>query len=270
MEVPSLSLKGKVAIVTGGKRGIGKAIALTLAKAGADVAICARAVGDRSLEKAAQEIRDLGRRSLAIRADVSKKSDVESMVQQVTSELGEIDVLVNDAGVMSWGKPLIEVSEEYWDNVIDINLKGYFLCSQAVAKRMMVRKKGSIVNIASACAWTPIPGSGIYCISKAGVMMLTRNLALELAGDNIRVNGIAPGWVKTEMNSIFRPSVEIEKQIARGVPLGRLAEPEDIARVALYLASDASEYVTGHTVCADGGMIDLVASQWCTTHPMAD
>lgn len=265
MVIPSLSLKGKVALVTGGKRGIGRGVALTLAEAGADVAVCSRGVRDKALETVAKEIQQLGRRSLAIHADVSKKSDVENMVQRVTDELGEIDILVNSAGVLTWGPSVLDSDEDLWDRHIDINLKGYYLCAQAVGKRMVARKKGNIIMVTSGGAVSPVPGAGVYCVSKAGVSMLIRILALELAKYNIRVNGIAPAWVKTDMNIEIRTSSAVEKQIARAIPLGRLGEPEDMGRVAVYLASDVSEYVTGQVITADGGMIDQALSTWSTS-----
>jgi len=264
MNVPRFPLEGKVAIVTGGKRGIGKGIALSLAEAGADVAICSRVTEDGKLEAVAEEIQQFGRRSLAIRADTSQKADVENMVQRVIDGLGYIDILVNNAGVISWGQPLLEASESDWNRIIDVNLKGYFLCAQAVGKKMIDRKKGSIINVASSAGIIPLPGAGVYSISKAGVVTLTRVLALELASYNIRVNAISPSWVKTDMNIAFRPDAGAEKQIASKVPLGRLGEPEDIGRVALYLASDGSDYITGQTIVVDGGMNDLVSSRWAS------
>jgi 3-oxoacyl-[acyl-carrier protein] reductase len=258
MGIPTLSLEGKVAIVTGGKRGIGRGIALAFAKAGADVAICSRGAEDGSLEAVAKEIEQLGRRSLAIKADVSKKSDVDQMVQRVIDEFGDIDILVNNAGVIMWDQSLLEASEDDWNKIMTINLQGAFFCCQAVGKWMMERKKGNIINMCSVSAISVSPGAAIYCISKAGLWMLTRALAQELGVYNIRVNAISPGWVKTDMNIQFRRDPDAEKEIARGIPLERLGVPEDIGRVALFLASDASDYITGQSIIIDGGINDTV------------
>ena len=258
METQTFSLEGKVAIVTGAKRGIGRAIALDFAEAGADVAICSRGVEDGSLEAVAKEIEGLGRRSLAIKADVSKKIDVDNMVQRVTDEFGDIDILVNNAGVIMWNQSSLEASEDDWDKIMAINLKGAFFCCQAVGKWMVERKKGNIINMSSVSAISVSPGAPIYCISKAGLWMLTRSLAQELGVYNIRVNAISPGWVKTDMNIEYRRDPDAEKEIARGIPLARLGVPEDIGKVALFLASDASDYITGQSIVIDGGINDTV------------
>lgn len=253
MGVPSFPLPGKVAIVTGGRRGIGKAIALALAEAGADIAICDRVVEDGGLEAVAEEIQRLGRRSLAVRADITNKADVDSMVQRVVDEFGVIDILVNSAA-MNIRAPLLELGEDGWDRVINTDLKGYYLCSQAVGKRMVEQKRGSIINIASTAAIKAAAEMGAYCIAKAGVVMLTRVLALELAQYNIRVNAIAPYMVKTKFSQPLWGDPETLKQLESEIPLGRLAEPGDIIGSVLFLASDASSYITGHTIIVDGGL----------------
>lgn len=253
MGVPSFPLPGKVAIVTGGRRGIGEAIALALAEAGADIAICDRVVEDGELEAVAGEVQQLGRRSLAVRADITQKADVDSMVQRVVDEFGVIDILVNSAA-MNIRAPLLELGEDGWDRVINTDLKGYYLCSQAVGKRMVEQKRGSIINIASTAAIKAAAEMGAYCIAKAGVVMLTRVLALELAQYNIRVNAIAPYMVKTKFSQPLWGDPETLKQIESEIPLGRLAEPGDIVGSALFLASDASSYITGHTIIVDGGL----------------
>jgi NAD(P)-dependent dehydrogenase (short-subunit alcohol dehydrogenase family) len=250
--VPSLLLPGKVAIVTGGRRGIGKAVALALAEAGAYVAICGRVIADGELKAVADEIQRLGRRSLAVQADITKKADVDSLVQKVMDEFGVIDILVNNAA-MNIRAPLLELREDGWDKVIDTDLKGYYLCSQAVGKKMVEQKRGNIVNIASTAAMYTAPEMGAYCIAKAGVVMLTRVLALELAKYNIRVNAIAPSMVKTKFSEPLWRDPETLKEIEAGIPLGRVAEPGDIIGAALFLASDASSYITGHTLIVDGG-----------------
>ena len=247
---PNLSLEGQVAIVTGGGTGIGRGIALEFAKAGADVVVASRKLAN--LEKVAEEVRALGRRSLAVQTDISRKTDVDNLVQKVMGEFGAIDILVNNAAVL--GKfSLLEAPEDEWDRVIDTNLKGYYLCCQAVGKRMVERKRGNIINIASTAAFE---GGGSYNISKAGVVNFTRGLARELGRYNIRVNAIAPGWVITDMAKyIMREDPErLRREAEATIPLGRMAEPSDIASVALFLASDASSLITGQTIVVDGGL----------------
>lgn len=252
MGIPDLSLEGKVAVVTGGRQGIGKAIALTLAEAGADVVVCGRTLPD--LEKVAEEIRALGRRSLAVQTDVSRKSEVDNLVQRVEDELGTIDILVNNAGI-SGRATLFEASEDEWDRVMDVNLRGCYLCSQAVGKGMIERKKGNIISIASTDGLSAETLRMPYNISKAGVVMLTRVLARQLSSYGIRVNAIAPGWIRTEMTRLLWDYPERLKLVEAEIPLGRIAEPGEMAGVALFLASEASSYITGHTIVADGGML---------------
>jgi len=252
MNMPYFSLEGRVAIITGGGTGIGRSIALEFAKSGADVVVTSRKLAN--LEKVAEEVRALGKHSLAIQTDISRKTDVDNMVQRVMDEFGVIDILVNNAGTIVRAS-LLEHSEEDWDAVLDTNLKGYYLCSQAVGKRMVEWKKGNIINIASVRAITADTGRASYCVSKAGVPMLTRVLALELAHYNIRANAIAPGWVKTNLNEVLWGDPETYKQIAAKIPMGRWAELSEIASVALFLASDASSYMTGHTIVVDGGQL---------------
>ena len=247
---PNLSLEGQVAIVTGGGTGIGRGIALEFAKAGADVVVASRKLAN--LEKVAEEVRALDRRSLAVQTDISRKTDVDNLVQKVMGEFGAIDILVNNAAVL--GKfSLLEAPEDEWDRVIDTNLKGYYLCCQAVGKRMVERKRGNIINIASTAAFE---GGGSYNISKAGVVNFTRGIARELGRYNIRVNAIAPGWVITDMAKyIMREDPErLRREAEATIPLGRMAEPSDIASVALFLASDASSLITGQTIVVDGGL----------------
>ena len=253
MSLPNFSLEGKVAIVTGGSKGIGREIGLVFAEAGADVVVCSRGL-DSSLEDVAEEIRTLGRRSLAVPADIRKKSDVERLVQRTVEEFDVIDILVNNAGVLLVA-PFVDHSEEDWDRIMDTNLKGYYLCSQAVVKKMMEQKKGNIINMASIRSIGASRERVGYCVSKAGVVMLTRVMALEFASYNIRVNGIAPGWIKTKLNERLWSDPNIRKQIEAEIPLGYLAEPSVIAGTALFLASDISSYITGHTIVVDGGYL---------------
>ncbi len=260
--IPDFSLKGKVAIVTGGRRGIGKAIALTFAEAGADVAIGDCVIEDGELDDVAREIQRLGRRSLAIQIDVSQKTDVDNLVREVMDEFGVIDILINNAGVVIPVQVLetsevLEVSEDIWDRMIGVNLKGCYLCSQAVGKIMVKQNKGNIISMASVAGLKMAVDTAnvVYNISKAGIMMFTRVLAKELSKYNIRANAIAPGGVKTEMIRPLWSDPEIFKQIKVKIPVGRLAQPREIANVALFLASDASSYITGHTIVADGGLL---------------
>jgi NAD(P)-dependent dehydrogenase (short-subunit alcohol dehydrogenase family) len=246
------SLAGKAAIVTGGRRGIGRAIALALAEAGADVALGDRVIDDGELEKVAQEIKKLGRRALVLQADITQKGEVDNLVQKTVAEFGAIDILVNNAA-MNIRAPLLELNEEGWDRVIDTDLKGYYLCAQAAGKIMAKQKRGNIVNIASTAAMDTAPEMGAYCIAKAGVVMLTRILALELAQYNIRVNAVAPSLVKTKFSQPLWADPKTLKEIEAGIPLGRLAETEDITGAVLFLASEVSAYVTGHTLVVDGG-----------------
>jgi len=229
------------------------AIALALAEAGADIVICDRVIEDGELKAVAEEVQRLGRRSLAVQADITQKADVDSLAQRVMDEFGGIDILVNNAA-MNIMAPLLELGEDGWDRVIDTDLKGYYLCCQAVGRIMMDQKRGNIINIASTAAIKAAPEMGAYCIAKAGVVMLTRVLALELAEYNIRVNAIAPYMVKTKFSQPLWSDPETLKQLESEIPLGRLAVPGDIVGAALFLASDASSYITGHTIIVDGGL----------------
>ena len=247
MQNSSFSLDGKVAIVTGCRRGIGKAIALGFAEAGADVVCCDLITGDGELDEVAKQVRTLGRRSLVVKADVTNKIDIDNLVKQALDEFKTIDVLVNNVGVMV-RKPLMEYSEEEWDKVLDINLKSTFLCSQAVSRVMIPVKKGSIINLSSVCAVKASTTRGGYHVAKAGVSMLTRTLALEIAASNVRVNAIAPGGVKTDWNTWEWNSPENELK-----PMKRMAETREIVGGAIFLASEASSYMTGHILFMDGG-----------------
>jgi NAD(P)-dependent dehydrogenase (short-subunit alcohol dehydrogenase family) len=249
----NLGLKGKTAIVTGGRRGIGRAIAMALAGAGADLVVADIVADDGKLEEVAERIRKMRRQCLPVRADISSRADIERMAYQTIEVFGTIDILVNCAGVWIPGETLLDCPEEHWDRVIDTNLKGTYFCCQVVGKIMAAQADGNIINLSSQVGLNPGTGAGAYSISKAGIIMLTRQLALELAVKNIRVNALAPGIVKTDFNIDIWENPEAERQISRGVPLGRLAEPEDIARAALFLASEDSGYITGATIPIDGG-----------------
>ena len=248
MTLPDFSLTGRVALVTGAKRGIGRTIALTFAEAGADVVVCGRTLSD--LEKVAEEISALGRRSLAVKTNVSVKSEADSLVDRVVQEFGTIDILVNNAVVYARG-PLVELAEEDWDTTVNIGIKGYFLCAQAAARVMIEKNKGSIINMVSTAGIRPTGRQGAYSIIKAADEMMVKLLAAELAEYNIRVNGLAPTVVKTE-----NTNVELFKGFMTQLPLGRLTEVEELAAAALFLASDAASYISGHTLVVDGGRIN--------------
>jgi len=268
-----LSVTGKVAIVTGaaGERGVGRSIAIALAEAGADVAVCDNVVEahDRNLAAVAEEIAALGRRSLAIRVDVTSQSDVESMVRQVNDELGPVDILVNNAAIMQHAD-ILETDEDSWDRMMDVNLKGCYLCARAVVKGMKERRTGNIVSFSSVNALSGVAGRSSYGASKAGVIMLSRALAQELGSHNIRVNVVVPGAVETDMGlhmkydagDTARPDeldnpdrTQFGPDFAEHVPLGRPADPRELASAVLFLASDASSYITGHSLVVDGGML---------------
>jgi NAD(P)-dependent dehydrogenase (short-subunit alcohol dehydrogenase family) len=249
----NIDLTGKVAVITGGRRGIGGAIALDMATTGADIAVADIVTDDGLLEAVAAEIRKLGCRAVAVGVDISQKNQVEGMTRRVVDELGKIDILVNCAGVWIPGQTLLECPEENWDKVIEVNLKGTYFCCQAVGKVMTRQRSGNIINLSSQVGLNPGTDAGAYSISKAGIIMMTRQLALELARYNIRVNALAPGIVKTDFNKNLWDKPEAEERLSLGVPLGRLAESEDIARAALFLASEYSDYVTGAVIPVDGG-----------------
>jgi NAD(P)-dependent dehydrogenase (short-subunit alcohol dehydrogenase family) len=270
----SISLEGKVALVTGaaGEKGIGRSIALTFAEAGADVAICDEVVDtyDRNLAAVADEISNVGVRSLAIKADVASKADVDSMVSRVEAELGPVDILVNNAAILGPGSTdPFACTEEEWDRVMAVDLKGHYLCSMAVGTGMIERKTGNIIHIDSIEANMQLNGAARpYAVAKAAVQQLTRMSARQLAPHNIRVNSICTGAVETDMgfhNMWYAGNKEKPAQldnpdrklfgpgIAQYIPLGRPGEPTEIANTALFLASDLSSYITGTIVIADGG-----------------
>jgi NAD(P)-dependent dehydrogenase (short-subunit alcohol dehydrogenase family) len=254
MSIPNLSLAGEVALVTGSRRGIGKTIALAFAQAGADVAVCDIVIDDGQLVGVAEEIQRLGRRSLAIQVNTSKKKDVDHLVQKIVDQFGVIDILVNNAGIII-KSPLLDMPENDWDRLMSVDLKGYYLCSQAVGKRMIQQKRGKMINIASQYAFKVTPGMGVYSIAKAGVVMLTRVLAQELGSYGIRANTIAPCLVRTEFSRPSWSDPEFLKQVEASIPLGRVAETGDLVGAALFLASEASSFITGHTILVDGGTL---------------
>lgn len=256
MNLPTLSLEEQVAIVTGARQGIGRAISLLFAQAGADVVVADIEIDDGKLESVAGEIRKLGCRSLAVQTDVTRKVDIDNLVERTEKELGPIDILVNNAGIGS-GPRLLDISEEDWHKVLDTHLTAAYLSCQAVGRRMVQRNKGNIINIASIEGIriaVPIRnGANPYPSAKAGLIMLTRGLARELGPQNIRVNAIAPGGINTEMLKPAMENAGLMQLINAFIPMGRLGEPEEIASVALFLASPAASYVNGATLVVDGG-----------------
>jgi NAD(P)-dependent dehydrogenase (short-subunit alcohol dehydrogenase family) len=243
-------IKGRKAVVTGAGRGIGKVLAIALAEAGCDVALFG--LHRENLEEVAAVIKKLGRKGIAIQGDVSKKDDVKKAFAMVSEEFGRLDICLNNAGI-SMQKPVEEMPEEDWCKIIDINMKGVFLCSQEAAHIMMPQKSGSIINIGSISARTvnvPQP-QAVYNTSKAGVIMLTKTMAVEWAQYGIRVNAISPGYMKTEMTlsamSHLFPTWEAL------TPMNRLGTPEELRGALIFLASDASSYMTGHDLVIDGG-----------------
>jgi NAD(P)-dependent dehydrogenase (short-subunit alcohol dehydrogenase family) len=246
-------LEGKSALVTGGRRGIGKAVALAMAVAGADVAVADVVADDGLLTKTAREIKSAGRRSLAIKADISVKEEVEKMIGRVVGEFGGIDILVNCAGIWIPGHSLLDTTESEWDRVIDVNLKGTYLCCQAVGVKMREQRGGCMINLSSQVGLNPGTLTGAYSVSKAGIIMMTSQLAQELGMFHIRVNALAPGIVKTDFNREIWANPDAEGRIADSVPLGRLAEPVDMAGAVVFLASEAASYITGAVIPIDGG-----------------
>ncbi|HDP23937.1 MAG TPA: glucose 1-dehydrogenase [Deltaproteobacteria bacterium] len=251
MDTSYLSLEGKVALVTGGSRGIGKAIALQLADAGADVVVASRKQAD--LDAVADEIRALGRKSLAISYHNREVDSIRALVDAVKNEFGHIDILVNNAATNPGMGLLVDMDEKMYDQIMITNLKGYTILSELVGKIMQEQKSGAIINISSVGGVSPDPMLGLYCISKAGINMLTRAMAKEMGQYNVRVNAIAPGVVKTKFSQALWSNEELMKQEMRHTPLGRIAMPEEISRIALFLASEASSYMTGQILVADGG-----------------
>ncbi|MEW6184344.1 MAG: SDR family NAD(P)-dependent oxidoreductase [Thermodesulfobacteriota bacterium] len=255
MAIPNLLLPNKTALVTGARRGLGRAIALALAEAGADVAVCDRVEEDGDLTATCKAIEGLGRRSLGLLTDLTQKAEVENLIQKIKGAWGGLDILVNNAGGRAGLSPLLhETSEEDWQSVMDNNLKAAFLCSQAAVKGMIERRKGNILNMASAAGLKAFTKRGSYNIAKAGIIMLTRNLAWDLGKYNIRVNALAPSQALTE-GVRNRMDPETREKAEKSYPLRRLAGVEEVLGPVLFLVSEASSYITGHTLVMDGGLL---------------
>ncbi|RKD24168.1 3-oxoacyl-[acyl-carrier-protein] reductase [Ammoniphilus oxalaticus] len=243
-------LKDKVAVVTGASRGIGRAIALSLAKAGADIVVN-YAGSEQAAREVAAEVEKLGRRALVIQADVADAQQVDQMVQQTLDAFEKIDILVNNAGVTR-DNLLMRMKDEEWDEVISTNLKGVYHCTKAVTRPMMRKRAGRIINIASVVASLGNAGQANYVAAKAGVIGLTKAVAREVATRGITVNAVAPGFIETDMTAQL--SEEIQTGLKTQIPLQRLGKPEDIAAMVCFLATDQASYITGQTIHVDGGM----------------
>jgi 3-oxoacyl-[acyl-carrier protein] reductase len=243
-------LNGKVALVTGASRGIGKAIALELARQGAKVVVNF-AGNELKANEVVDEIKKLGSQAIAVKADVANGEEVTEMVKKTVEVFGQVDILVNNAGITK-DNLLMRMKEEEWDAVINTNLKGVFLCTKAVSRYMMRQKYGRIINIASVVGVTGNPGQANYVAAKAGVIGLTKTAAKELASRNITVNALAPGFIVTDMTDVL--TEEIKTEMLKLIPLAKFGEAADIANAAAFLASDRSGYITGQTIHVDGGM----------------
>ena len=246
------NLSGKAAIVTGGGRGIGRAIALGLAGAGASVAVCGRT--QKEIDGVAEEIRAMGVKAIAVATDLTINEQLENLVNTTIKELGRIDILVNNAA-RSFMRSLLDLREDGWDKVFNTNVKAVWLLSRAVARTMMEQKSGSIINITTVGAEKAELGMAAYGCSKAALKMLTRCMAREWAQYGINVNAVGPGLTRTDFSKPIWSNPEVAKHVAALVPMGRLAEPEEIVGSVLFLASDAAGFITGHTIYVDGGTL---------------
>jgi len=248
------NLEGKTAIVTGASRGLGYGIAECFAKAGVNLVLANRNPQDGANAK--EGLDSYGTKVISVPTDVSQKDSVERMVGKTIDKFGGIDILINNAGIMN-RNPLLDLQEEEWDKVIDTNLKGYFLCAQTAAKQMVKQGGGRIVNIASIRSLLVADKRSAYCATKGGIVQLTKSMALEWAPYKILVNSIAPGYFATEIvTEYFSKMPEMEQSVLKGIPLNRIGKPSDLCGAAIFLASPASDYLTGAVIYIDGG--------WCT------
>jgi len=246
-----MDLSGKVALVTGASRGIGRAIAIYLAKLGAKVAVNYASSEEQAMD-VIKTIHSSGGQAIPVQGDVSRSSDVEAMVKRVLDEWGTIDILVNNAGI-NRDTLLIRMKEEDWDRVMEINLKGVYYCTRAVSKIMIKKRQGKIINISSVVGIVGNAGQANYAAAKAGIIGFSKSMAKELAPRNIQVNVIAPGFIETDMTEALSDS--IKEGILSQIPNGRYGKPEEVAYVVAFLASDLSQYITGQVIHVDGGMI---------------
>ncbi|QHE61260.1 3-oxoacyl-[acyl-carrier-protein] reductase [Rossellomorea vietnamensis] len=246
-----MNLEGKVALVTGASRGIGREIALELARQGCNVAVN-YAGSEAKANEVVDEIKSLGREAIAVQCNVSDAEGVQAMVKETVGEFGSIDILVNNAGITK-DNLLMRMKETEWDDVININLKGVFLCTKAVTRQMMKQRSGRIINISSIVGVSGNPGQANYVAAKSGVIGLTKTTARELAPRGITVNAVAPGFISTDMTDQLPEDVRSE--MLKQIPLSRFGAPEDIAKVVTFVASDSASYMTGQTLHIDGGMV---------------
>lgn len=245
-----MKLEGKVAIVTGASRGIGRAVALALAEAGADVVVNYAGSADKANE-VVEKIRSLGRQAIAYQCNVADSDSVQGMVNDTISQFGKVDILVNNAGITR-DNLLMRMKENEWDDVINTNLKGVFLCTKAVTRQMMKQRSGRIINMASIVGVIGNPGQANYVAAKAGVIGLTKSTARELASRGITVNAIAPGFITTDMTDQL--TEEQKEAMLKQIPLAKFGSADDIANAVLFLASDEANYITGQVLNVDGGM----------------
>ena len=247
-----MKIEDEVAIITGSSRGIGREIALKFAEQGAKVVVNYPVADEaENAEQVVKEVKDIGAEARAIQADVTEMDEVKSLVKKTREEFDKIDILVNNAGITR-DKLLIRMREEDWDSVLDVNLKGAFNATKAVSKVMMKQRSGKIVNIASVVGLMGNPGQTNYSASKAGLIGFTKSVAREMAARNITVNAVAPGFIETAMTDEL--SEKVIEEMTGNIPLEELGQPEDVANAVLFLASDASEYITGEVIRVDGGM----------------
>ncbi|MBM7578464.1 3-oxoacyl-[acyl-carrier protein] reductase [Jeotgalibacillus terrae] len=246
-----MKLDGKTAIVTGASRGIGRSIAIELAKNGANVVVNYSGNEEKAKETA-REVESAGTKALVFKADVSNADDVQAMLKETLSEFGSIDILVNNAGITK-DNLLMRMKEDDWDQVMDINLKSVFLTTKAAARPMMKQRKGKIINVSSIVGVMGNAGQANYVASKAGVIGLTKTSAKELAARGINVNAVAPGFIETDMTGELPP--DVQEAMKQMIPLDRFGKPEDIAKAVVFLASDDADYITGQTIHIDGGMV---------------
>ncbi|WP_201713763.1 3-oxoacyl-[acyl-carrier-protein] reductase [Rossellomorea arthrocnemi] len=246
-----MNLEGKVALVTGASRGIGREIALELARQGCNVAVNF-AGSEAKANEVVDEIKRIGREAIAVQCNVSDAEAVQAMVKETIGQFGSIDILVNNAGITK-DNLLMRMKETEWDDVININLKGVFLCTKAVTRQMMKQRSGRIINISSIVGVSGNPGQANYVAAKSGVIGLTKTTAKELAPRGITVNAIAPGFISTDMTDQLPE--DVRNEMLKQIPLSRLGDPEDIAKVVTFVASDSASYMTGQTLHIDGGMV---------------